>query len=111
MTVTADKLLDDAFEVYVKIASQPDSSPISWQTPSWEPNTTPYDHAAQLVRSLLPYVYNYDKKRTDVTENIWVNMVECLQVLSMEQAQEFINECNVCGNSVRSYGHYTECQA
>jgi hypothetical protein len=50
------QLLADAMQVYYAVACSVESR-IANQSPSWEPARTPYDHAAALVRSLLPMVY------------------------------------------------------
>lgn len=111
MTITAAKLLDDAWELYYKIATQPDDTSISWQTTNIsEPLATPYDNAARLCRSLLPYVYGYSSTNMEATDAIWTNMVDQLQVLTMEQAQKFTKMCNTCGHTTNSYAHYCECE-
>lgn len=113
MTIEAAKLLDDAWELYYKVASQPDSSSICWQTPASQPPSTPYDYAAGLCRSLLPYVYGYKNQtkaqQEQITDNIWINMVNQLQVLTMEAAQKFTHICDTCGHTTSSYAHYCEC--
>lgn len=84
MTIQAAMLLDDAFEIYKKVASQPDSSILSHQSPSWECSKTPYDFAAELCKSLLPHAYNYPAEDTARTEVIWDMLVEALEVLPID---------------------------
>ncbi len=108
MTMEAAKVLDEAFEVYTTIARLPDDSPLSAS------HTSPvYENAAKLVKSLLPFTYNYyqhgSQAQDQITELIWVEMVDRNEVLTIEEAQRFMDECNICGNPLRSYGHYTEC--
>lgn len=84
MTLLAAQLLDSAWATFAAVAAAPDSSGLSVQSPSWEPARTPYDHAAALVRSLLPHAYNYPVTDTAATDLIWAAMVEAFQVLSVE---------------------------
>jgi hypothetical protein len=88
MTLHAAKLLDDAFEVYLKIASTPDSGhqQISWQTPSWEAPRTPYDFAALLCKSLIPRAYNYPVEDYARTERIWDLTIDAMEVLPIDTA-------------------------
>ena len=84
MTLQAAQILDDAFEVYKKVASQPDNSPLSQQSPSWECSKTPYDFAAEVCKSLLPHAYNYPREDTTRTEVIWDMIVEAMEVLPID---------------------------
>lgn len=139
MTIEAAKLLDEAFATYLQVASAPDDTGISRQSPSWHPLTevsiqllrkgneegkvrlmhrsTPYDFAAALVRSLLPYAYNYDPRLTHITEELYVTFVEALEVLPFDnwRVKEILASdpsgytCNTCGYPPHSYGHHTQC--
>lgn len=86
MTLQAAKLLDQAFETYMAVARQDDSSGLANQSPSWEAPKTPYDFAAELCKSLLPHAYNYPAEDTTRTEVIWDAIVEALEVLPIDTA-------------------------
>jgi hypothetical protein len=87
MTLKAAAFLDEAFALYLKIATVEDGNRISCQTSYLtEPYKTPYDHAASLCRSLLPLVYNYPAEDQARTERIWDLMVDALEVLPIDVA-------------------------
>lgn len=138
MTIEAARTLDQAFATYLTVAQHDDSSRISQQSPSWLPLTetavahsrhgesnftmhrsTPYDFAAALCRSLLPYAYNYDPSLTSITYNIWEIMVDALEVLPFDHEAikaALIDKntpepytCDTCGWDVRSLQHFKEC--
>ena len=119
MTIQAARLLDDAFSTYLQIASAPDDSGISRQSPSWVEPNTPYDYAAALVKSLLPFAYNYDPKMIAITNRIWDDMVDALEVFPFdhEVIKEALidhrtpggHECDVCGYDERHIEHYKQC--
>ena len=97
MTIQAAKLLDEAWELfYGKIAREPDGSPISRQSPSWGPPSTPYDYASLLVKSLIAHTYNLAGYPTGENQEyvnvIYDAMIDCGQVITLEEAEAVINE-------------------
>jgi len=109
MSLKAAALLDEAFDLYLQIAGYPDTVGIPRQSPGGEGPKSPYDFAAGLCMSLFPYVYGYKPEDTEITDLIWTETVDRMEVLSLQAAQEFTHTCNTCGHSLRSYGHYVEC--
>jgi hypothetical protein len=92
MTTDAAKMLDDAHALFYKIACAPDDSGISTQTHSANPHKTPYDFAAQLVQSLLPYAYNYGTADREATEWIWEQMLDCGEIIDIKFVNEYFTE-------------------
>jgi hypothetical protein len=92
MTLQASFLLEDAWALYNKVATVPDGSVISRQSPSWLNKTTPYDFAAALCKSLLPITYNYnDAHHPGATQEIWDMMLDCGEVIDIKRANAILN--------------------
>lgn len=92
MTLKAAMLLDDAFALYLQVASVPDGSAISFQSPSWENPSTPYDFAAALCRSLIPHAYNFSVTDTAATQWIWDQIIDSLEVIDLEYVNQYFLE-------------------
>lgn len=105
MTIRGAQLLDEAWALYAKIASEGDDTRIARQSASWLPLTTevtrhfhpaggasyphistPYDFAAALVKSLFPEAYNYPAEDVARTDRIWDLTVEAFEVLGIDDA-------------------------
>jgi hypothetical protein len=100
MTLQAAKLLDEAWEVYYKIATETDPR-ICNQSPSWRTATTPYDHAANLCKSLIPLAYNIQPSEFNINL-VWDMMVDSLQTFDIKDIQNIVNYQNAikAGNNV-----------
>lgn len=109
--------LDNAFDLFMFIKNDEElftTKPA--YVPGGEQPLKPIDAAANMVKSLLPLVYNYSPLAKDLTDAIWCEMIEKQQVIPLENARYVTNslrgtQCNVCGNDERSYQHYIECLA
>lgn len=112
MSIEAARELDKAFAVFKSIADVPDPSPISRQTPSWRAPESPYDFAAELVRALIPLTYNTDPRDKALTELIWTEMVNRMEVLHIDDVNMMQRAlCDTCGWDKHTINHYKECKS
>lgn len=92
MTVRAAILLDDAWDLYYKIASHEDQK-ICTQTPSRFLLATPYDYAAALCKSLIPLTYNFDRaQHPGLTDKIWDLMIARMEIVDTKHVHELLND-------------------